>query len=434
MGPRSRLRAHLTAALVVLVAASACAPRTGRSPDASTAPAGPGSPRTFEPSGPPHADFAALRPFRNYFRIVSVGPFVHHLRTFSIQREIVANDYQLSIDGTRCLLVGDEHGFSGPFADDYPPSARAQVNAVTRDLRARGVSGAIQVHYLGEYRQIELEEIVASDDPGDPTRRHAAYDRAALRADEALTRILGPVTEGLSTAGGSRDSPLCGRMTRDCHEPPHWLDARADSDGTLRISTMLYGQVSAYPSVIIPFFAAAIASARAVVDGEPSTPLRDLAVQKEPGLVSTLASDRMSLQLLVDVRRPGLAVEQSGTTVQVSLRKALAGEVRVESTLLAGGADFAFKATVHATATDPEAVGVQSVALTVEFWLTMPGFSAHETAPFRLSAALDGSRAMPLARPAPDPDWVKAHPGVLDHETTGHETTGGFAVRFGFID
>lgn len=342
--------------------------------------------------------------------MVSVGPFAHHLRAYCVEHELVANDFQMTPDGSSIHREGSEYGFSGPFADAYSEVAAPLAAAVRRALHGECTS-PIWVHHLGLYRQIEIEEIVPTDDPGPVVTRHAVGRRGAMMANESLTQSLGPVTEGF-WVGQGEDADFCG-ATRDCHPVPQWIDARPDREGRPRLRALMDEWEGVEASVRKRFAAATLASARRLLRSQSALDVSELSAQKEPGLVPPDADDSMAFDLSLDA--PG--VSGVAGTVPFTLGEALRGDVHGETHLRVNAlpaGDFSLKVTVHAQAAGVGDPGRRDVTLTVEYWLSGPRVATHESAPFHLTAAIDGARVLPLGTPQVDSEWSSAHPGALD--------------------
>src|SRR5688572_14745243 len=82
---------------VAVVLIASCSPSSRPATRPAPAPVETVEPR---PEPTPHADYAALRPFRNYYRIVRVGAYRQHYLAYYVHNEQVRASYVAAPDGT----------------------------------------------------------------------------------------------------------------------------------------------------------------------------------------------------------------------------------------------------------------------------------------------------------------------------------------------
>lgn len=193
-----------------------------------------------KPRPPPHPEYEALRPFHNYYRIVSVGEFRHHFVAFFHHFELVTALYDVPLEpGAPVEFRGDSFGLitEAPKKEgDVLPQFRAMATAIERDLqkREKGEANGIDVRYLGAWRPIVVEEIVLR--PLEGVSRHYTLV-TTLAANAELTQIDGTAKLNFGHGGSSI---LYGEPA-----PPEWIDARIGRQGKAQL-WKLYGSPSAF--------------------------------------------------------------------------------------------------------------------------------------------------------------------------------------------
>jgi hypothetical protein len=260
----------------------------------------------------PHPDYLALRPFRTYFRLVRVGELTHHFRVWYHHAETAHALYEVSSSAPDApRRTHDSFGFfTEPGIEDVPPERREMAEAIRRDLRALepGASSFVVV-YLGEYRDIEIEEILARPSREGTSGRHHT---ATLAADGALTRISGRAAAVID--GGGSLFLERGPVPEHRAEAPVWIDAVPDRPGTPRLWTMI-GEIGD-PAPRDALYAAVLDAARRSEAGEPGPPLDSLAVQRDPDVLPAGVEDGIGLSCYANLWR---AHETLSSSFQASL-------------------------------------------------------------------------------------------------------------------
>ncbi|MBL8913601.1 MAG: hypothetical protein JNM17_23070 [Archangium sp.] len=269
-------------ALLLVVCACATAPRVVAPPVAAEPPREPPKPKP-----PPHPEYEALRPFHNYYRIVSIGPFRHHFVVFFHHFELVTALYDVPIRSADeagaseppVEFKGDSFGLitEAPEKDgEIPAEFRSMADAVKRDLqkREKGEASAMDVRYLGSWRPIVVEEIVFR--PLEGISRHYTLV-STLAADDALTKIDGTAKMNFGHGGSST---LYGDPV-----PPEWIDVRIGRQGKAQL-WKLYGTPSSFDQTTRGTFDAAVLNAaRRVAKKQPGPRLSELQVELDRDVV-----------------------------------------------------------------------------------------------------------------------------------------------------
>lgn len=152
------------------------------------------------------ADLSAAKPFRNYLAVTEVGPAGHHFTVWF--HHIEPNVYRVRAerDATGTLRLHFESGAFGgigaPPERTPPPAEVAELaRAVEAELRNSCRSGTDWViAYDGAYREVHVAEFIAHD-LRTGTWRSGWSATQTLRADAALTRLVGPAVESMSGFG-----------------------------------------------------------------------------------------------------------------------------------------------------------------------------------------------------------------------------------------
>jgi len=198
---------------IAFVLLAGCAPQRPPAATPSVAPA----------PAPDHPDYARLKLFRNYLRLVRVGPFAHHFTVWYHDEEPCV--CEAVVEGQRVTL---EHCFWGGVAmrpQRVPPIAHELqpiADAVWQRVRERwpGASGPL-VQYHGEYREVTFAEAI----PLVPQRAGGLFASVSLASDAALSRWTRVV--GDSSGIGA----LCGVFVGNCKDPPQWIRFDAPARG-----------------------------------------------------------------------------------------------------------------------------------------------------------------------------------------------------------
>ncbi|MBN2192795.1 MAG: hypothetical protein JW751_08245 [Polyangiaceae bacterium] len=286
---------------------------------------------------PPHADYAALLPFRSYFRLDRVGPLAHHFAAYFACVERNVEIYAVTRDPrTGAALVELERGMWGPVTipsarDVTPPpaAARALGEAVRRRVdREHRHERRLMLSYLGEYRLVFFSELVPGGMPGDPTQRGVVRMSAELHASAGLDRL---VNERIPFEGGV--TLLCWEGWGTCGRVPRWFDLEPDErDGASLTGTLLRSSERSPPleRERRRLLAAALAAAREAEGGAPPRPLGSLAAQRAPLLPPDL-EQRLHYGFTLYARPADGRhdrQEQADVGVWLSLREAAFGVAR----------------------------------------------------------------------------------------------------------
>lgn len=339
------------AVAALIVAATGCGPAR---PAATRAPVEPSlhvaPPPSPAPERPrPHADYLALRPLRSYYRLVRVGPFAHHFRAWFHGAETVHVVYEIAADAPDDpRRTSDSFGlFTTPGVEHVPRAQEAMAEAIRRDIARRNPgASSIVIDYLGEYRELDVEEVLAR-----PSRTTAGFTlEATLAANADLTRITGPAMSGRNGGGGLW-------LERGPVDParaiaPVWIDALPDRPGTGRLWRMLEG--SGDPAARDALYAAALAAARRQRDGAPPLALGDLRVQQDPRALPAGVDDGVRFVCYAHRRR-------SHETLSSSVKATLGPGGEAEASISAGGSAATCQGRLELA--EPIADGVQEVVL-----------------------------------------------------------------------
>ena len=228
----------------------------------------------------PHADYLSLRPFRSYFSLVRVGAPAHHFEGWFHGVETCHVRYEIRSRSGELTRTGYSYGLlTDPGLEDVPESQRVHADAIRRDIEAQtpGAS-SIVLRYLGEYREIQIEEILARPSRDGTSGRSLT---ATLAAESDLSRIRGPAL-GTIDRGGSlyleRGPVLASRA-----QAPVWIDAVADRPGTLRVWSLIDGRGD--DAAREALFDAVLTAARRSEAGAPPIAFTELAVNRDASLL-----------------------------------------------------------------------------------------------------------------------------------------------------
>jgi hypothetical protein len=390
----------------LFIAASGCATPAPPPPSATVTPR---AARAAPPvaRGPAHPDYAALRPWHNYYRVVSVGELQHHYRAFFVNVELVRAFYAIPASGQVVYQSYDFGMATRPPAGEACPATEAgRVAAVERDIRRRFPrAGAITMVCLGQYREVLVEELVPL--PG-PNAGRAADRPLRLAADAALSTVIGPVKHTAEFGGSGLGAyTLCHPGNgRDCSEPPVWIDAVADHQGVPRLWALLDRSTSVPEETREGFLAATLAAARRLRDHEPHRPLAELAVERDTVLVPANVQDDIGVKLLLSLDSPQASSIAASVKLGLGLNAAAAAPIDVVRELDFHGWPYRIRARLSAMAAlDAAATGEQQLDYRLDLWLAASHLgSRHLGATLRVRAMVDRGRVAPLevtARPAP---------------------------------
>jgi hypothetical protein len=377
--------------LFTLVVAG-CAPAHAIAP---LAPPTQPAPREAPPALPPHPDYAALRDFRNYYRIVKVGEYRQHWRAWFHDDEQCRAHLTAKSDGTGVEWRGYDFGFDeASHHDDVPAAQAGTAEAVRAMVEREKQVRPFAVAYDGTYREIVVEEIVPHE-PDTLGRRHAATRELVLAADDALTAL---PQQADAMSGGDGDRVLCGRDT-ECSAAPYWIDVRADREGYPRL-WQLEDPASDVPrSVRAAFERSVLLAAQRFVAGAPAVSVGELDVSRDPDALPADLDDSIELGLDVAFHlrpgQPGYGPLQAYMLVPLPLGAALAGEARGERELFLGGRTLGLAAALTAHA-DAGAHGQVDLPATLEFWVRDGVHPVHHvTTKLVIPAWIDAGRAIP---------------------------------------
>ncbi len=383
---------------LILVVLSCTAP--GRPPPVAPA-VPPPAVAPEPPPPPPHAEYGQLRELRNYYRVVSVGPYVHHFRAFFNHIELVEAVYEVATEpGARVHLLGT--GFGGLIRDPgeqpaFDSAVAPLADAIRADIAAKyqiRIPRGITIVYDGLYRELAIEELTVR--PSDPHDDYGGIRvlHVRLKADRELTVIAGraPTEE---SGGRFRPGDL---REGDVTSAPAWIDAVVGRQGEPQLWN-LHADPSRFPlEVVSAFDAATLVAARRVLAGEPGPALAELAVEHDRARLPSDLDRRRWFSLYVNETRPGADRKQFGAMFTVIPERAIGGEERGEARLtiaLDGGREIVVEGEIGLRA--PALPEGASGAIELPFELAYRE-TAGEVAPFAgtmqltAHAIVDGDR------------------------------------------
>jgi len=370
--------------------------------------------------GPAHPDYAALRPWHNYYRVVSVSELQHHYRAFFVSAELVRAFYAIPASG-QVVYKNYDFGMETeiPVGEACPATEAGRVAAVERDIRRRFPdAGKITMVCLGEYREVLVEELVPLPAPN---VGRAADRPLRLAADAALSTVIGPVRHTADFGGsGQGVYTMCHPgNNRDCSEPPVWIDAVADRQGVPRLWRLLDRSSSVPDETRESFLAATLAAARRSRDHEAHLPLAELAVERDAALLPANVHDDIGVRLQLRLESPQTSSIDASVKLGLGLNAAAVAPVDVVRELDFHGWSYRIRARLSAMAAiDAAATGEQQLEYRLDLWLAAGRLgSRHLGATLRVRAMVDHGRVAPLevtARPAP-----QGEPLPFEAMTTG---------------
>ena len=322
------------------------------------------------PRPPPHPEYEALRPFHNYYRLVSVGAFRHHFVAYFHHVELVTALYDVPGEpGAPVEFRGDSFGLiteKPPKSSEVPGELRAMADSVRRDLqqRERGEAQDIDVRYLGAWRPIVVEEICIRPRPG--IDRHFTLV-STLAADAELTRITG--TAPLSFGHG-------GSSTRyGAPEPPQWIDASLGRQGKVQL-WKAYGEPSAFDrDVRAQFDAAVLVAARRTANQEEGPRLDALQVERETEVIPRDLEQKAPVSFFVNADAESR--QQYSAEAWISPAAAFGSRERAEFTLRIPCNDgrecsFHVELQLHGPPLPRDVSGQTEVPLTIDWVVRTP--------------------------------------------------------------
>ncbi len=353
------------------------------------------------PAPTPHADYAHLRELHNYYRVVGVGPYLHHFRAFYNDVELVESVYEVAPEqGAPVHLLGT--GFGGLIHDPgaqpaLDPTVEPLADAIRADIVARAhlkTGRWISLVYDGLYREVAVEELTVR--PSDPHDNYGGIRalHVRLKADRELTAIAGRAPT--EDAGGTFRPEDQGEG--DITAAPAWIDAIVGRQGEPQLWN-LYADPSRFPSEVVGAFdAAVLVAARRVLAGEPGLPLAQLAVEQDQARLPADLDRRRWFSLYVNATHPGAGRQQSGAMFTVIPERAIGGEERGEARLsiaLDGGREVLVEAAIglRAPALPEGASGAIEIPFTLAYSIAVTGASPFAgTMQLTARAIVDGDR------------------------------------------
>jgi hypothetical protein len=375
---------------------------------------------------PPHADFANLRRFHNYYRVLDVGEYRHHFVAFYHHLELVTALYDVPVTaGALVHQIGTGFGLitEAPAAEPIPTAVAPIAEAVKSDIMARepGASSPL-ILYLGTFRTVRVEEIVVREPSKTKAERYTL--RLTLAANEDLTAISGSARYYTGTGGSLRLDEVSEHA-----DAPHWIDGEIGRQGRAQL-WHLYDKPSPFPAEVrAAFDAATLAAARRLHAGEPGLTLADLATERDARVLPANLEERRPFIFYVNGIVGG--TRQSSGTSWIVPSRMFGGEERVQIRLAIpteryGDEMFEANVALRASKLPDGADGELEVPVTIDYRVTAthsrqrPFFG---TAIARAHVVVDGDRVHVL-------DVVD---GIPAHTFTGVGEYKSFEVHLGFM-
>jgi len=339
------------------------------------------------PPPEPHADFSQLRPYRNYYRVVSVGEYRHHFVVFYHDSELALATYDAPVDGSAPpRKTGGSFGLvtTRPAPEPIPDSVRHLATAIAGEF---GHTANAQVIYLGAYRALQVQEIIVL--PPTKTRSATTATRLTLAANEDLSAIDGTARYAFDTGGRLRLDDASNHA-----DVPSWIDADLGEHGE-RLLWRLYQPPSPIaPAVRTAFEAALLTAALRRLAGEAGTPLAELAVARDPRPLPADLATRQPFIFLINGVDNGR--QQFWAETWFDYRDVFGGSQRMRMALSVptdrGSRAFNAEITLHAPAL-PTTDGQHEVEVTVDYRMwTRDADPVTGTSPVSLPVFVDGDR------------------------------------------
>jgi hypothetical protein len=269
------MRTRLLGLAVGLVFIAACAARTASSPatPVATRPVA-----ALQVAPPPHPDFANLRRYHNYYRVLEVGEYCHHFVAFYQHDELVTVLYEVPIaPHAPVRQVGESYGLitQRPAAAPIPAAVAPLAEAVKSDIMTRkpAASDPLLV-YLGAFRSVKVEEIVVRE----PTKTKSALFtfRLTLAANQDLTSFAGDASYYMGEGGRLQFEDVA-----EHPDAPNWIDGGIGRQGRVQLWNLFMKPSPFSADVRRRFEAATLEAARRLQSGAPGLTLAALASERD---------------------------------------------------------------------------------------------------------------------------------------------------------